>query len=141
MITGMGTFGENLKEAMRRRAVAKDALAGKLHLTEPQIDKWLAPTANPRLVTMFRLAKAVGVSIESLCEGADAEYDAMRGAVKDEDVLLELWRRTTDDAQRALVLGVLRVSVQAAHPPAEPTRPEGNPGSRHDHPPEAAQNT
>lgn len=131
MMGGMPSFGENLKAAMTRGgrddlSDAKQRLASALKVSTQQVDKYLSMDANPRLSSLFKLAKTLKVSIESLCEGVDPDYDATRIEAPTEGELLELYRRLDDATQRSVVLPVVRLAAGApilATPPHVPDTP------------------
>ena len=108
MLVKMGTFGRRLRAAVARRypdltpAAAKDAFAEAMHVGESQVNKWFADSANPQLNTLLEIATALGVSVEWLCAGVSAAYDASRRELPFEQRLPELWSRVDPDMAPAI---------------------------------------
>jgi transcriptional regulator with XRE-family HTH domain len=121
MIVQMVTFGERVRAALmeggKDSARAKEELAKRLDISLSQVEKWLAPTANPRLENLFKLAIALQVSIEALCEGINPEYDAMRRRVAGLERFAEVWSRIDDpDARADAWRTLLRLAGMPTHP-------------------------
>lgn len=114
----MASFGDNVRATMARLGITTVQMAKDFEIKTQSVDKYMeAAYANPGLLTVIKIAKYLGVSIESLCERIDDEYDQKRASTTDEAAVLELWRRMTDD-QRRVSLPMLRVMVDAPVPPS-----------------------
>jgi transcriptional regulator with XRE-family HTH domain len=73
----MLSFGERLRVRLRAAGKTPSDLAQLTGASLPLIHKWLN-AENVELTTLYRIAKGMNWSIESLVEGIDADYDAMR---------------------------------------------------------------
>lgn len=71
------SFGASLREKLKARGIKPTDFARQTGVSPQQVNKWLEAD-NVELGTLLRIAKGLGVSVESLCSGIDAEYDAMR---------------------------------------------------------------
>jgi len=102
------TLGENVQSAMARAGIkTQSELAERMGAPKGQVSAWLSdPNANVELRTLFRFAKALRVSIESLVVGIDGDYDAMRRADDSPDRLAELCGRLPAD-ERAFLVALL----------------------------------
>jgi len=97
------TFGDNVRDVLLARAVRNKDLAEKLNTTPDRVTK-LLDAENPELRTIFWVAKSLEISVETLCTGLDAEYDAWWQRQGVQDRLLVRVRDLTEAQQ----LGVLR---------------------------------
>jgi transcriptional regulator with XRE-family HTH domain len=102
-MAAVATFGQNVQAAMARAGMATQAELAKAMKAPPgQVSGWI-DASNVELKTLFRFAKALNCSIESLIDGMDAEYDAQRTAAGYLTQLQSLTPRLSPDNQRLLV--------------------------------------
>jgi transcriptional regulator with XRE-family HTH domain len=73
----MLSFGEKLRIRLRAAGKTPSDLAQLTGSTPQQVNKWLQ-AENPELFTLYRIAKGLDLPVESLIEGIDPDYDAMR---------------------------------------------------------------
>jgi transcriptional regulator with XRE-family HTH domain len=98
---------------MTRLGVTREQLAERLGRSLSQADKLRHPSANPQLNTLFALAKALRVSIESLIDGIDTEYEAMkRSALAARQRLTEL-APSLNDAQLNVLIQMAEALLRA----------------------------
>jgi transcriptional regulator with XRE-family HTH domain len=71
------TFGQNLRRLRKRVGLKAIQLAKKTSVQPPTVSAWENDKGGlPETPTLFKLAKALGCSIEELLQGVDAEYEA-----------------------------------------------------------------
>jgi transcriptional regulator with XRE-family HTH domain len=97
----MATFGQQLRATLRVLGKTPGDLADSSGATPQLVNRWLN-AENVELATLYRLAKGLGVSIESLVSGIDPDYDAMREPDRSGDRIAELLSRIPDDVRDQL---------------------------------------
>lgn len=129
MMWPVSSFGENLRAAMRVQNIDRDGLARAMEVGATQVDKWLSSNANPRLDTLFKLAAALSVSIESLCDGVNPAYEAARRRVSGAERLAEMWSRIADPGVRRSLWYILQRHAGVDQPDQDDAGPTVRAGS------------
>lgn len=92
-------FGDNLRRFKKDANLSSSALAQRLGISRSSISAWEhGKKGLPETPTLFRLAKALDVSIEQLLLGVDPDYDELirtQSATPLANTLLELARATS----------------------------------------------
>ena len=66
------TFAERLRQLKDQSGMTWIQVADKAGIDQRLIFFWLNSTSEPRLVNVYRLAEAFGISVAELMEGVDA---------------------------------------------------------------------
>jgi transcriptional regulator with XRE-family HTH domain len=83
----LSTFGENLTRLRKAAKLKGFELAARANVTPPVVSGWENNRGGlPETPTLFKLANALGCSIEELLEGVDPKYDAARRRARNHDV-------------------------------------------------------
>jgi transcriptional regulator with XRE-family HTH domain len=101
------TLGQNVESAMKRRGLSQAELAAKMGMSKTQLNE-LLDAKGATLTTLFRCAKALGVSIESLVDALDDEYVTLRQPDRSAERFAELLGRLTDHQRELLWTFVTR---------------------------------
>jgi len=73
------SFGENVRALRQKRGLKAKDLADAVDVSPSVVSAWENDRSGlPETPTLFRLAKALRVSIDELLSGLDAEYDLIR---------------------------------------------------------------
>lgn len=94
------TIADNIRDARLRLGLQQNELADRVGTSPANLNKWEKGTQEPNLESLFRLAMALELSIEALCEGINPAYDAARQRVPVPARLVEMWQRIADPADR-----------------------------------------
>lgn len=91
----MNTFHENLKEAMTIKQISTKELADKTGIKEGTISSYLKTKgAIPSIITGWKLAEALGVSVQFLVTGfennSEEKQDLYKSAAKHAKILSSL---------------------------------------------------
>ena len=86
----MSTLGQNLRSIQQQRGISTKALAEQIGVSPSVVSGWRRDKRGlPETPTLFKLAKALDCSVESLLAGIDDEYDA-RAMERLEPLLVKL---------------------------------------------------
>lgn len=122
-------FGDRLGEVITAQKLTPTALAARIGATQQLMNKWLNAD-NVELQTLLRLAKGLGVPVETLCEHIDCEYDAMRAQQRAGlERVQELWPRVVQF--QGDLLRIME-NMATVRPPAGGTPPADPSGSQTD---------
>ena len=69
----MAYLGQNIQRLRRKQRISQGELAEQLGLSVQAVSKWETGKANPDLLLLPRLAKLLGVTIDELFSGEEAE--------------------------------------------------------------------
>lgn len=123
------TFGDNVRQAIADQKTSNTAIAEKLGVLPQRVDALARPSNdNPTLETIFKLAKALDVSVESLVEHLDPDYDAKRAARPIPERLVETWTRAAQRAPRQTDL-MWEMLLEHAGAPSSPAAEGGGASS------------
>jgi transcriptional regulator with XRE-family HTH domain len=113
------TLGANIRAARERRGLQQNDFAAMLGVANPSLNQWEKDKAVPTLDSLFKIAKVLDVSIESLVAGIDAEYDAQRNVGVSPERLWELYSQVEPEDVRTQLLRLMiasaRVPFRRAH--------------------------
>lgn len=119
------TFGDNLRAAIAKAGISQSELADRVGTGKGQVSTW-TKADNVELETLLKIATALDVSVESLCEGINPEYDARRLAAPLPERFAELWPRVSPRAREAwlrMLLVIADAPPDDDEPPKSPTSP------------------
>lgn len=102
------TLGANIRAARERRGLQQNDFAAMLGVAGPSLNQWEKDKAVPTLDSLFRIAKVLDVSIESLVSGVDAEYDAQRNVGVSPERLWELYSQVEPEDVRTQLLRLMK---------------------------------
>jgi transcriptional regulator with XRE-family HTH domain len=74
MLQLVSRFGDNVKALRERAGLTQADLADRLDVKQPAVWKWEKESGLPSTPTLFRLANALGCSLEDLLQGVNEEY-------------------------------------------------------------------
>ena len=79
----VATFGENIRRLRRASRLKAKDLAARMGVSAPVVSSWENDRGGlPETPTLFRLANALGCSIEDLLAGVDGESERRRAAAE-----------------------------------------------------------
>lgn len=76
----LAAFARTLRRLRRERDLSQRALAGVAGLAEKHVSEIERANREPKLTTIFKLARGLGVRPEALIGEVAAQYDALVGA-------------------------------------------------------------
>ncbi len=65
------SFGENLQAARRKKGLSQEELAGRLEVSRQAVSRWEMNEGYPETEKLIALARALGVSLDSLLLGKE----------------------------------------------------------------------
>jgi len=119
-------FGENVTTVMNRLGINRSQLADKMGKPKGQVSDWLNEEwPNISLENLLLFAKALGVPMDALLVGIDADYDKVIASLPTIDRLRVLWPELSPTRRRSL-LDSAWTTLHPDDPLPEPDAPESS---------------
>lgn len=120
-------YPENLQKICEQKGLGQAELAAGLGLSRSTLSRILRGVQEPKLTLAYELAKALGVSLDTLVEGGGAPGESPRSVILDDDewTVLRIVRRLGTEAALDRLLGIDRHGFAAADDGVEEVRRKG----------------
>lgn len=66
-------FGENIYEVLKQKKLKQIDVAKAMNTTEVQVSRWMNGERMPRVITLVKIARFLGVSTDRLLRGVVTE--------------------------------------------------------------------
>jgi len=66
-------IGNNIGNYIARERMTQREFAGKLHITEVSVSRYISGQRIPKATLLYRMAKALGCTMEDLCYGLEEQ--------------------------------------------------------------------